>query len=156
MAKVKKQKLSRKGSVVTVEYPTIKKSVTLDVAKVPAEMRELLLYHGAGQKLGDAASGGTPLEKFEMASRIVAGLYAGEWELKGTPDTSGIILEAVSRIKKIPLVKLQKAAEAKPELVKDWGANVTVKAEVAKIRAERAEALADEADDEEELVIEIE
>jgi hypothetical protein len=152
--KPKKQKVSRKGSVVTVEYPTIKKSVSLDVAKVPADMRELLLYHGAGQKLGDAASGGTPIEKFEMATRIIAGLYAGEWELKGTPDTSGIILEAVSRIKKIPLAKLQKAAEADPEKVKTWGANVGVKAEVAKIRAERAAALADEAD-EEELEIEI-
>lgn len=153
--KVKKQKVSRKGTVVTVEYPTIKKSVVLDVAKVPADMRELLLYHGAGQKLGDAASGGTPIEKYEMASRIVTGLLAGEWELKGTPDTSGIILEAVSRLKKIPLAKLQAAAEANPEKVKEWGQNVTVKATVAMIRAERAKALADEADDEE-LEIEIE
>ena len=49
---------------------------------------------------------------------------------------------------------VEKVAEANEEMVKTWGANLKVKAEILKIRAERAAKFAAESD--EEVSIEIE
>lgn len=150
---MKKQIVKVEGSVITVEYPTIKKAVVLDVAKCSAEVREAMLMHGGGQKLGDAASGKSPAEKFEMATRIVESLYAGNWNLESREvDTTAIVVEAVSRIKKLKIAKVQEVIDAlgedeAAEKVKDWRSNAKVKAEIAKIRAERAAVAADEAED---------
>lgn len=144
----KKQVVGVVGTVVTVSYPTIGRSVSVDYAKLEAGMQLQSGLHGLKQKLGDAESGGTPQEKYAMAQRIVAGLAEGQWELTATPvDLTPIICEAVARIKKIPLGKIQKAAAANEEQVKGWGSNAQVKAEILKIRAERAAKAAEEADD---------
>lgn len=143
----KKQKVSKLGTVVSVEYPTLRKTISLDVSKLSAAMQLQGLLHGIAQKLGDAESGGSPAEKHAMASRIIEGLKADQWELTSTPDHSGIVIEAVCRLQKLPEAKVRKAVEGKPEKIKEWASNAKVKAEVAKIRLERAEKAAEEADE---------
>jgi hypothetical protein len=147
----KKQKVSVQGTIVTVEYPTIGKRVSIDLAILSAEMQREAALHGLKQKLGDAESGGSPTEKFAMASRIVASLREGQWELTATPvDLTPIIVEAVSRIKKIPQAKIL-ATKPSEDQVKSWGSNAKVKAEILKIRAERAAKAAEEAEDDLEI-----
>jgi hypothetical protein len=143
----KKQKVAVVGWVLTAEYPTIGKKFSADISKYPQAMKDELCKHGAKQKFGDAESGGSPQDKYAMVQRIHEGLMQGNWELTSTPDMSGIILEAVSRLKKIPVAKLEPIAAKNPEKVKEWGGNVKVKAEIARIRAERAQKAADEAED---------
>lgn len=150
----KKQKVSVVGTVLTVEYPSINKKFSTDYSKYPTEMRAEGERHGWKQLFGDCASGGTPTEKFAMVQRRHESILAGQWELTGTVDLTPIICEAVARIKRIPLKNIEKTAVAAPEMVKTWGSNSKVKAEILKIRAERAAKVAEESD--EELVIEIE
>lgn len=142
----KKQQTYVKGTVVGVSYPSINKSVEVDLLKLPADMQRQAALHGLKQKLGDAASGGDAAEKYAEASAIVQAMFAGQWERTATVDMTPLILEAVSRIKKIPLKKLE-AAKLPEEKVKEWGSNPKVKAEIAQIRAERAAKAAVEADD---------
>lgn len=145
---MKKQTVGVVGSIVTVSYPTIGKAVSIDYSILSPEMKLQAGLHGLKQKLGDAASGDSPQEKYLMASRIVAGLRENQWELTSTPvDLTPIICEAVSRIKKLPLAKVEKAAAGNEETVKTWGSNPKVRAEILKIRAERAAKIAAEADD---------
>lgn len=140
----KKQRVSVVGTVLTVEYPTIGKKFTVDFSGYPEAIQDCALAHGYKQKFGDAASGGSPAEKYAEVQAIHASLLAGEWERTATPDLTPIILEAVSRIKKVPMKKLEGVPEEK---VKEWGANGKVRAEILKIRAERAAKAAEEAED---------
>lgn len=146
----KKQKVSVVGTIVTVAYPTIGKQVSIDLMVLSSEMQREAALHGLKQKLGDAESGGSPSEKYAMASRIVAGLREGQWELTATPvDMTPLICEAIANIKKIKVEAVLKAAEkAGADEVKIWGQKPAVKAEILKIRAAKAAAAA-EADEEE-------
>lgn len=148
---MKKQQVYKKGNIVGVFYPELQKSVEVDLTKLSEPMKFCGLQHGIGQKLGDAASGKTAQEKFDEASAIRDALMQGIWERTASPDMTPLVIEALNRIdpKKFPKGKLEKAAAAKPEAVKEWRANAKVKAEIAKILAERAAARAEEADEEE-------
>ena len=149
----KKQVVTMAGSVLTVAYPTIGKKFVTDTAKYVAALQAAALAHGWKQKFGDAASGGTPAEKYEMVQRIHAGLVTGEWELSPVIDHSAIIIEAVSRIKKLTIAQVTKAADKREGAVKEWGANAGVKAMVATIRAERATEAAEASDDDAEDIV---
>lgn len=150
----KKQSVTfREGKMLRVEYSTIGKSFEVDVSKYSPEIRALAMAHGFKQKFGDAASGGTPAEKFEEVQAIHASLLAGEWERTATVDLTPLICQAVSRIKKVTLARVEAAAKkAGPDKVKEWGTDLNVKAEIAKIRAEKA---AQAAEDAEEIDIEV-
>lgn len=156
---MKKQQVKFVGSVLTVEYPTINKTFTADVSKYPDGIQTAARFHGFAQKFGDAKSGQTALEKYLMVQRIHESLMAGSWKLAAGPqDNSAIIIEAVSRLKKIKIDKIEKSLvplteEERATRVKGWADNATVKAEIAKIRAERAAKAAE--DDDEELDIEV-
>lgn len=149
---MKKQTVSVVNGVLTVEYPSIGKTFRADLSKYPQSIREDALEHGFKQKFGDAASGKTPAEKYAMVQRIHDSLLAGEWELTATPDRSPIIKEAVSRIKKVKIAQLDKLLDALTEeqrtaKLKEWSTHAKVKAEIAKIIAERAAKAADEQDE---------
>lgn len=145
---MKKQRVSVVGTVLTVEYPTIGKKFTVDYSKYGQPVQVCALAHGYKQKFGDAASGGTPAEKLAEVNAIHASLLAGEWERTATVDLTPIICEAVARIKRVPLGKISKIAEGHEEMVKEWGSNAKVRAEILKIRAERASKIAEESDEE--------
>lgn len=151
----KKQRVSMVGTMLTVEYPTIGKKFSVDTAKYPDAIQTCAKAHGYKQKFGDAASGGSPAEKYAEVQKIHETLMSGEWERTATPDLTPIICEALARIKRVPLAKVEKAAEeAGEEQVKAWGTNPKVKAEILKIRAERAAKVAAESDDDLEIEIE--
>lgn len=144
----KKQRVSVVGTMLTVEYPTIGKKFAVDFSKYSPEIQSAALAHGYKQKFGDAASGGTPAEKLAEVEAIHASLTSGEWERTASPDLTPLICEAVARIKKVPVAKILAVAEKAPDTVKSWSADLKVKATIAKIRAERAAALAEEDDTE--------
>lgn len=153
--KAKKQKLHWEGRVLVCSYPSIGKEFRVDTAKYGAEIDEEARDHGYKQKFGDAGSGQTAIEKYAEVQAIHASLLNGEWERTATPDLTPLICEAISRIQRKPLEKVTQAAEkAGAEKVKEWGANAKVKAEILKIRAERAAKAAKDA--EEELDIDLE
>lgn len=138
--KGKKQRVTVTGDTLVIEYPTIGKTFRRDLTDYPKEIYTPCeaARHGIKQKFGDAASGGTPQEKWQEVQAIDEALMAGNWERTATPDLTPLILEAVARIKKVPAERLQKVAEKAPEKVKEWGSNLKVRAEIARIRAERA------------------
>lgn len=153
---MKKQKLTivrqpNGARILTAEYPSIGKTFTVDLSKYAPSIQADACDHGFKQRFGDLESGKSPAEKYAMAQRLHECMLAGDWELTTTRDDSAIVLEAVSRLKKVALAKLEKIVEAKPDVVAEWRSNLQVKAEMAKIRAERAAKAADEADEEIEI-----
>ena len=152
---MKKQRVSVADGWIIVEYSTIGKVFRGELSKLPQSVYVPCdaANHGMKQKLGDAESGKSPSEKYAMVQRIWENLLTGAWELTATPDHSGIVIEAVCRLQKIKQPVLEKKLnalgdEARAERIKTWASNVKVKAEVAKIRAERAAKAAEETDDE--------
>ena len=140
---MKKQKVAVVGTILTIDYPSINKRFTVDYAKYMASVQSDAMAHGFKQKFGDAKSGESAAEKFEMVKRIHENLLTGQWELTATPDHSGIIIEAVCNLKKWKEKEVRKTLEANPDKLKEFGTNVKVKAEIARIRAERAAAAAE-------------
>lgn len=143
----KKQRVSVVGTVLTVEYPTIRKSFVVDYADYPEEILDCALAHGFKQKFGDAASGKSADEKYAEVQKIHEALLAGEWERTASPDNTGVVIEAVSRIKGLDLEKVKAAVEKDPEVVKTWRDNAKVKKVIAEIYAERAAERAEGAED---------
>ena len=142
---MKKQRISIVNGTLTVEYPTIGKKFVADLSKYPQPIQDAAAQHGFKQKFGDAESGGTPAEKYAMVQRIHDNLLGGNWDLVGERDNSAIVIEAICNLKKLKPAAVEKVAT--PEKVKEWSANVKVKAEVARIRAQRAAKAAEESDD---------
>jgi hypothetical protein len=145
----KKQKISVADGNIVVNYPTIGKTFKARLATYGAAIHEAAKEHGFKQKFGDAASGKSPAEKYEEVQKIHASLLAGEWERTATHDLTPLILEAVSRVKKVSLAVIEASVKKHPEQVADWAVHSKVRAEIAKIRQERAEKLAEESEDEE-------
>ena len=146
--KAKKQKLAWNGEVLTIEFPSIKKSLVVDVSKYDEDVRHEAMLHGFKQKFGDAASGKSATEKHAEVQAIHASLLEGEWERTAAPDLTPLICLAISRIQDKKLEDVEKAAEkAGEEKVKEWGQNAKVKAEILKIRAERLEMEAEAAEE---------
>jgi hypothetical protein len=146
---MKKQQESVQGLIVSVHYPTINKSVSVDASKLSEEVRVMAMLHGIKQKLGDAESGKSPIEKFSMSQRIIENMLAGDWELTATRDDSAIIIEAVARVKKVKVAEVQRAIDDSDdgaEKLKEWRIHPKVKAAIAAIRAERAAAAAKDSD----------
>lgn len=157
----RKQKITHVGPLYAIEYPTIRKMLKFDVSKFSAEVREEAMYHGFDQKYGDAKSGGTPQEKYEMTQRILAAHEAGSWNVEDRVFDLTLILSAVARVKEISHKQATDALakfgsdEEQIAKAKEWAQNKKVKAEIAAIRAERLAEAAEESDDDE-LEIEVE
>ena len=150
----KKQRVSVVGTVLTVEYPTINKKFTVDFSTYPKAVQPYALAHGYKQKFGDAESGKSASEKYAEVQLIHKSLMAGEWERTGTRDLTPLICEAIARIKKVPVQKLVDYAaknEKQHDEILEQGAKQVVKAEIAKIRAERAAKLAEDSEEEIEI-----
>lgn len=148
----KKQKLTwdEAGRVLTCAYPSIGKKLVVDTAKFSAGIQEDARQHGYHQKFGDAASGGTPAEKFAEASLILESLLTGEWSRTAGPvDRTPEILAAVCALKACTVKEIDKkaylvnAAGAKAEITEDlvaaWGKAEDVRVEIQAQRLAKAE-----------------
>jgi hypothetical protein len=145
----KKQKIVVEGSRVTVQYPTLGKELTQDVAKLSKEVKFAAMLHGFKQCYGDSASGGSPQEKFEMCNRRMEAHRNGSWDLDSREQDLTIVVEALSRVLGQTVAKVEEELERKypdeeryDERLKELRILPKVKAEIAQIRAERAAAAA--------------
>lgn len=150
---MKKQKVSIIERILRVEYPTIGKTFVADTSKYNAVIQDCARDHGFKQKFGDAASGGTPQEKFAEVQAIHLSLMNGEWERTATIDLTPVICRVVAKIKGLPLPKVEAIAKKNPDMVKTWGSNPKVRAAILEERAEKARLAAAESDDEIEIDI---
>jgi hypothetical protein len=155
----KKQQISTDGTVLTVKYPTIRKELVVDAAMFDADLQHEFMMHGLKQRYGDLESGGTPAEKYAAAQRLRDANLAGSWEVSGERDTSGIVIEAVARMKGLKQEQVEAAlneAEDREEKLREWRGNLKVKAMIATIRAERATEAAEEAEGDDDIEIDVE
>ena len=124
-------------------------TVVADVAALPSDMILRLAIHGMSQKGGDSYAsandkGLTLAECAEGVRDIVANLANGIWSAAGGTGSS-INAEALSRITSEDMDACVKAIDgmsedARKELIK----RPDMKAAIARIKAERAEARADD------------
>lgn len=149
----KKQKLSIVNSVLRIEYPPINKVFELDLCTLPESIYRPCdsADHGIIQKFGDAKSGESSLDKWEEVHEIRDALRAGQWKRTGERDPLPIILEAIAKIKRVPLKKVQDAAEVDRQQFLEAGKSKKVKAVIAQIRADRLKAEAEEDEDDIEI-----
>lgn len=154
-AAVKVQKVDVKGSVVSVFYPALKRGVSVDVSTFSEKLAFAALLHGVKQRLGDAASGGTAVEKFEMAQRIIEEAFEQDsWELTTRTVDPRLVIDAMAAVKGVSEAEvraaLERAGEKAPEKIKEWRGNDKIKAKILEIQAARAKAKAEESDEDDE------
>lgn len=152
---VKVQKTTVEGTVVKLFYPALKKGVEVDVGGFSSKLLLAAAIHGVKQRLGDAESGGTAAEKYEMAQRIIEEAFEMDsWDLTTRVIDPKLVVEAVASVKGVEETEvraaLDRAGEAAPEKIKEWRGNAKVKAKILEIQAARAKVKADESDEDEE------
>lgn len=119
-------------------------TLEFDTRKCNEEIRFMLLCHGASQKIGDAAAGakGDYNAGISSCKDVISTLLSGQWsgEREGGPRLADLA-EAIARIKNVALEKARAAVEkASDDDRKKWRSNTQVKAVMAQITAEKAQA----------------
>lgn len=154
-AAVKVQQTIVEGTVVKLFYPALRKGVQVDVGTFSQKLLMAAAIHGVKQRLGDAESGGTAAEKYEMAQRIIEEAFdADSWDLTTRVIDPKLVVEAVAAVMgktegEIRAV-LERLGEEAPERIKEWRGKAKVKAKILEIQAARAKAKAEEADEDDE------
>lgn len=133
-----------------VIYFNFRNGTTLefDMQKVNDDLKRRLAFHGAKQKIADSYAGvkGNFDEGIANAQGVIDQIYGGDWEAEreGGGPRLAELAEAISRIRGVPLEKVKAVVEAAtPDERTQWRSNATVKLEVAKMRAEKAQAALD-------------
>lgn len=98
--KMKIQECSIDGTIVTINYPLIGKSASLDYAALSNEMKVASGLHGIKQVGGDEFSGAKlnvkdVTQKWEQATRKFASILNGSWKVERGANESSVI-EAVA------------------------------------------------------------
>lgn len=121
------------------------KVLKCDIEGVPAETFTRLALHGLAQKVGDSYSScKTPTEARKEAERAWANLVRGTW----TERDSGVIVEAIARLKGISVEEAQRAWESADDETQELTRkNERVKQMLAIIKGERAKAKAESTED---------
>lgn len=150
MKKVVQLSYDWKGNVLSVSSRQPDKSLKLlqsfDFAKVPESLDEKFIQIGRRTKLGNfATEAETVAEKLSAMTTGFEMLCQGQWEAEGQRGgpTVSVEAEAVARIKSITVAQAQKAMralkEASPEKYEALLKSARVVAEIAAIKAEKAE-----------------
>lgn len=124
--------------------------LTLDVTTLDEEIQQELMGHGALQKIGDSYAGAAGDYKFAIAAanKVIENLQAGQWKAareggEGKPRTTELA-EAVARIKGMELAAATEIVNAlSDDQRKALRAKDKVKAVIAQIRFEKAQAKAE-------------
>ena len=116
------------------------------------EIREAAMFHGFNQKVRDSAAGFSKTSDYSGAfsamQQVVDNLLGGLWNAKGGSGI-GDLVSAIANLKKIDLDEAQELIEGlDDEQYKVVMGKPAVKAEIARIKAERAAKVAAAADDE--------
>lgn len=138
-----------KRTVTTVLGNGLKIVCGLD--DIPERLHNMLALHGLKQKIGDAASGHSKTNDysggFSAMQGVVDNLMNGLWNAKGGTGT-GDLVQAIANLKKIDTEEAQALVEGlDDEQLKAVQGKPAVKAEILRIKAERAAAVAAASDD---------
>ena len=133
------------------------KSLVCEPSELSEEMQGAAMLHGINQKVRDSAAGFS--KDNDMAGALLAmsatweTLKSGLWNARGGASGESDLALAVANLKKIDV---EKAAEIIGKLDEDQlkalRAKPTVKAELLRIKAERAAKVADAADEDEDIL----
>ena len=118
---------------------------------IPESLHTMLALHGLKQKIGDAASGYSKTNDysggFSAMQSVVDNLMNGLWNAKGGTGT-GDLVQAIANLKKISVEDAQATVDGlDEEQLKIVLGKPAVKAEILRIKAERAAAVAAASDD---------
>lgn len=128
--------------------------LTAEAKKYSPEMRDLLVLHGMSQKIGDSTAGYSKANDFAGAfaamQQVQDNLLSGLWESRGGGGQgTADLVQAVANLKKIKVEDAQTAVDAlDDEQFKNVMGKPAIKAEILRIKAERAKAVAKAAKDE--------
>lgn len=116
------------------------------------EIRSQAMIHGFNQKVRDSAAGFSKANDYSGAfsamQSVVDNLLGGLWNAKGGNGT-GDLVQAIANLKKIETDEAQGLVDAlDEEQMKVVMAKPAIKAEILRIKAERAAKVASAADDE--------
>jgi hypothetical protein len=114
------------------------------------EIREAAMMHGFNQKVRDSAAGFSKTSDYSGAfsamQAVVDNLLGGLWNAKGGTGI-GDMVQAIANLKKIEIEEAQELIEGlDDEQFKVVAGKPAVKAEIARIKAERAKKIADASD----------
>lgn len=142
-----------------------------NVDQLPDEMKRNLMFHGYGQKVGDSYAGakGDYSKAKQAANDVIEQLKNGDWRAgrdgEGRPRL-GELADAIARVKGIPAEQARTAVDAAAALdgdeaakkagaekLKVWRAHPKIKAALAALRAEKAQAELEAAGDAGEVVL---
>lgn len=147
-----KVKFCEKSTEGTIARFTFGNGTTLelDVSSLEEDIQRELMLHGALQKIGDSYAGAAGDYDFAIsnAQKVIDNLIAGNWKAaraasgESKPRTTELA-EAIARIKGIDVAQASAIVEAlSDEQRKAIRAKETVKATIAQIRYEKAQAKA--------------
>ena len=119
--------------------------------ELSAEMKDAGLFHGINQKVRDSAAGFSKDADYSGAFRAMQGvvdnLENGLWNAKGGTGTADLV-QAVANLKKIEIEVAQTMIDGlNDEQLKTVMSKPAIKAEILRIKAERATKLAEASDD---------
>jgi len=125
--------------------------------EMDSAIQRAAMFHGFNQKIRDAAAGFSKDNDFTGAfnamGNVVETLASGLWNAKGGASGESDLAQAVANLKKISLDKASEIVRALDEdQMKALRGKASVKAEILKIKAERAAKVADAADDDEDIL----
>lgn len=109
----KKKKLSKvvEGSVITITEAITGTVLKFDVATLPDAIQTNLKYHGASQKLGDAAAGREGQEAINAINKVWEGLAKGDWSVRAPAAEKVSIKDLAGKVAAMADGKDKKAAE---------------------------------------------
>ena len=133
------------------------KVVTCAPEGMSSAIQTAAMYHGFNQKIRDSAAGFSKDSDYSGAFRAMQStletLESGLWNAKGGASGESDLAQAVANLKGIELEKAAAAIGGLDEdQLKTLRGKASVKAELLKIKAERAAAIADASDDEDDIL----
>lgn len=120
------------------------KRIVFNPANCTEKIRDVAMYHGFSQKIGDSVSGMSKGEEYSAAmarmGAVIEALEAGHWNV-GKTEELGSLIEAIASVKKLDVALVEKAViEASAEQRKAWAAHKAVRAKMLQIEADRLKA----------------
>jgi hypothetical protein len=149
--KFKTQGVNKENLTVTTTLANGLKIVAC-LGDIPEALHPMLMLHGLKQKVGDAASQFSATSDFSGAfnamQRVVDNLMNGLWSAKGGSGAGSDLTQAVANLKKIDLTDAQDIIDdLDEEQLTKLLARPAVKAEILRLKAERAMKVAEALDE---------
>lgn len=137
------------GDVLIIEVPETGESVSIDLNDLSDDMKLRLVKHGLSQKVGDSYAGAPAEEIAKLAGATIERLKADEWGVErgeGKARTTQLAEALAAATGKSVEECVAKLDEMEDEQKKALRAHPQIKAELAKIKAQKAAEAAKKAE----------